>query len=169
MAGSVDADPIGFSVLHRSPLAGKIIAAWPGQSIRPPLLSDRLPAPGQHHRGVQCGLLLPSGSCNRLLSPAKYAAVAFFSKYACNPPQSVLGERLAGKRHLQRAPVAQLDRAPDYESGGQRFESFRARHFSSVNQQVKCRRVLRLMRSLWRAAETRIACRQWLTGGSSPA
>ena len=26
------------------------------------------------------------------------------------------------------APVAQLDRAPDYESGGQRFESFRARH-----------------------------------------
>jgi hypothetical protein len=28
-----------------------------------------------------------------------------------------------------RAPVAQLDRAPDYESGGRRFESFRARHF----------------------------------------
>src|SRR5579871_673919 len=30
---------------------------------------------------------------------------------------------------LQNAPVAQLDRAPDYESGGQRFESFRARQF----------------------------------------
>ena len=29
----------------------------------------------------------------------------------------------------QRAPVAQLDRAPDYESGGRTFESFRARHF----------------------------------------
>jgi hypothetical protein len=27
-----------------------------------------------------------------------------------------------------RAPVAQLDRAPDYESGGRTFESFRARH-----------------------------------------
>ncbi|CUW37738.1 protein of unknown function [Magnetospirillum sp. XM-1] len=27
------------------------------------------------------------------------------------------------------APVAQLDRAPDYESGGWRFDSFRARHF----------------------------------------
>ena len=27
------------------------------------------------------------------------------------------------------APVAQLDRAPDYEFGGRRFESFRARHF----------------------------------------
>ena len=26
-----------------------------------------------------------------------------------------------------RAPVAQLDRAPDYESGGQEFESLRAR------------------------------------------
>ena len=30
---------------------------------------------------------------------------------------------------LGEAPVAQLDRAPDYESGGWRFESFRARHF----------------------------------------
>jgi hypothetical protein len=28
------------------------------------------------------------------------------------------------------APVAQLDRAPDYESGGQEFESLRARHLS---------------------------------------
>ena len=31
------------------------------------------------------------------------------------------------------APVAQLDRAPDYESGGQRFESFRARHLLHDN------------------------------------
>ena len=29
----------------------------------------------------------------------------------------------------RHAPVAQLDRASDYESEGQRFESFRARHF----------------------------------------
>src|SRR5215471_15629471 len=34
---------------------------------------------------------------------------------------------------LQNAPVAQLDRAPDYESGGQRFESFRARQFFLVS------------------------------------
>ena len=27
------------------------------------------------------------------------------------------------------ALVAQLDRVPDYESGGRRFDSFRARHF----------------------------------------
>ena len=32
-----------------------------------------------------------------------------------------------------RAPVAQLDRAPDYEFGGQRFESFRARHLIPWN------------------------------------
>ena len=31
-----------------------------------------------------------------------------------------------------RAPVAQLDRAPDYEFGGQEFESLRARHFATI-------------------------------------
>ncbi len=30
------------------------------------------------------------------------------------------------------APVAQLDRAPDYESGGQGFESLRVYHFQSL-------------------------------------
>ena len=30
---------------------------------------------------------------------------------------------------FKSAPVAQLDRAPDYESGGQEFESLRVRHF----------------------------------------
>ena len=34
--------------------------------------------------------------------------------------------RLKFRRRYQ-APVAQLDRAPDYESGGQEFESLRAR------------------------------------------
>ena len=33
-----------------------------------------------------------------------------------------------------QAPVAQLDRAPDYESGGQEFESLRVRHFFSLKQ-----------------------------------
>src|SRR6185437_8901125 len=32
----------------------------------------------------------------------------------------------------ENAPVAQLDRAPDYESGGQEFESLRARHSAIV-------------------------------------
>ena len=31
----------------------------------------------------------------------------------------------------KNAPVAQLDRAPDYEFGGQEFESLRARHFGT--------------------------------------
>ena len=36
-----------------------------------------------------------------------------------------------------RAPVAQLDRAPDYESGGRRFESFRARHFPTSHDSMR--------------------------------
>ena len=35
--------------------------------------------------------------------------------------------RHGAHEHLGHAPVAQLDRAPDYESGGQEFESLRAR------------------------------------------
>ena len=41
--------------------------------------------------------------------------------------------RLAGNIILvffKNAPVAQLDRAPDYESGGQEFESLRVRHLN---------------------------------------
>ena len=34
-------------------------------------------------------------------------------------------------RATRAAPVAQLDRAPDYESGGQEFESLRARHINT--------------------------------------
>ena len=30
------------------------------------------------------------------------------------------------------APVAQLDRVPDYESGGRTFESYRARHIQKM-------------------------------------
>ena len=36
----------------------------------------------------------------------------------------------------RHAPVAQLDRASDYESEGRTFESFRARHLSPENQMV---------------------------------
>src|SRR5205085_9279566 len=34
------------------------------------------------------------------------------------------------------APVAQLDRASEYVSGGQRFESFRARHFLEIRRRT---------------------------------
>ena len=65
-----------------------------------------------------------------------------------------------------RAPVAQLDRAPDYESGGRRFESFRARHFpdprrtsgSSRRAQLDRSGLRRVMRCL--VAATRHRCPQ---------
>src|ERR1700722_2861144 len=54
---------------------------------------------------------------------------------ACQyPPKAIAAivEARAKCRYIARptrkAPVAQLDRAPDYESGGQEFESLRARH-----------------------------------------
>ena len=39
----------------------------------------------------------------------------------------VAGIRRIKEAAILRAPLAQLDRAPDYESGGQEFESLRAR------------------------------------------
>src|SRR5581483_1276966 len=49
------------------------------------------------------------------------------------------------------APVAQLDRAPDYESGGQEFESLRARHIVFDSQ---ARRLLK------KACEKKVQTRQ---------
>src|ERR1700730_945814 len=52
---------------------------------------------------------------------------------ACHrPPEAIAMARVAGRSApfpsaMRAAPVAQLDRAPDYESGGQEFESLRAR------------------------------------------
>ena len=48
---------------------------------------------------------------------------------ACVHPVQRLKTR---PRRKADAPVAQLDRAPDYESGGQEFESLRVRHFPFV-------------------------------------
>jgi hypothetical protein len=41
----------------------------------------------------------------------------------CMRHRRAIGPEMSAKN----APVAQLDRAPDYESGGQEFESLRAR------------------------------------------
>src|SRR5688572_14378681 len=47
----------------------------------------------------------------------------------------------------QRAPVAQLDRASDFESGGRGFESLRAHHLPSIASFFKfLRRVICLER-----------------------
>src|SRR6266700_8144402 len=61
-----------------------------------------------------------NGRSDRLPAPAQ--AFSYSSSAAT---------ALAGPRLAQTAPVAQLDRAPDYESGGQEFESLRARHFGT--------------------------------------
>src|SRR5437879_11758900 len=45
----------------------------------------------------------------------------------------------------ENAPVAQLDRAPDYESGGQEFESLRARHYLATTYRAK---IIGLLRDL---------------------
>lgn len=48
---------------------------------------------------------------------------------------------LSANSTLEDAPVAQLDRVPDYESGGRRFESSRARQISnplSLRERVFC-------------------------------
>jgi hypothetical protein len=41
----------------------------------------------------------------------------------------------------KNAPVAQLDRAPDYESGGQEFESLRARQITTVQNKLSQPRI----------------------------
>src|SRR5262249_8141985 len=46
-----------------------------------------------------------------------------------------------------RAPVAQLDRAPDYESGGQEFESLRARQLALFMPQWSLRAQMPMKKS----------------------
>ena len=43
---------------------------------------------------------------------------------------------LSANKAVRCAPVAQLDRVSGYEPEGRRFESFRAHHFSQLNQVV---------------------------------
>src|SRR5882724_7318551 len=47
----------------------------------------------------------------------------------------------------KNAPVAQLDRASDYESEGRTFESFRARHFANLRQSTLRCPILRFSRN----------------------
>ena len=53
------------------------------------------------------------------------------------PPLSPPG-KLRGNQ-FRHAPVAQLDRALDYESRGREFESSRARHFSQAHRDSRVR------------------------------
>src|SRR5215210_6359905 len=85
--------------------------------------------------GLDPGIQLPSSQSRGWagLRPAMTA----FPKLLPSPQRpysyAAVRPRHAPSRHLsladRQAPVAQLDRAPDYESGGQEFESLRARQF----------------------------------------
>src|SRR5262245_3643105 len=57
---------------------------------------------------------------------------------ACSSTARSGGPDMTGGRN--KAPVAQLDRAPDYESGGQEFESLRPSQCTILHEAVRFRR-----------------------------
>src|SRR6202163_3292686 len=72
-----------------------------------------------------CGL---SGPCQGGPEPVAMARFRDLS-HVCRMHAASAGP--ASRMPAKNAPVAQLDRALDYESRGQEFESLRARHFGS--------------------------------------
>ena len=64
-------------------------------------------------------------SCRRLAEQV-FACVILFSVVRKNARAAVLRKKSRVLPH--RGPLAQLDRATDYESVGREFESLRARH-----------------------------------------
>ena len=77
-------------------------------------------------------------ACTPFAFPPASRCAARCQPCQCGPkPIARARSRPRGPEHLlartaQDAPVAQLDRAPDYESGGQEFESLRARQQNQV-------------------------------------
>src|SRR5262245_17345916 len=81
----------------------------------------------------RAGRRMRSGKALRALrAPAKSACTHLGPPLACPP---------------LRAPVAQLDRAPDYGSGGWRFKSSRACHLARAARQGQAREDLGVPRS----------------------
>ncbi len=64
------------------------------------------------------------------MAPLVFPAGFHQSLRAATPASLNRGSALCYHTSATRAPVAQLDRVTDYESGGRRFESCRARHFN---------------------------------------
>jgi hypothetical protein len=65
---------------------------------------------------------------------------AIFSEMLLHCPEGRFrGSPRKRHRRILHAPVAQLDRAPDYESGGQEFESLRVRHSFPYKTGHSCR------------------------------
>ena len=84
-------------------------------------------------RPCSCPRLLVDAPCTRRRKPLVRAPRIGTTLAAASKGQS---RNPVLPKH---APVAQLDRAPDYESGGQRFESFRARQLNQVLAQKQRR------------------------------
>src|SRR5262249_51757138 len=88
---------------------------------------DRPPAHGGHDKRVQNVFRALLWETRRGISRPSLAGRR-------REPLEFLPEDLrqsGARRRGKSAPVAQLDRAPDYESGGREFESSPARHYFS--------------------------------------
>jgi hypothetical protein len=120
------------------------------------------PRPKQEAAPTRAPTASRAGLCSErsaLRLPVRPRAFRRFARFA---PRRVSRSEIGGRdirgptrirRVSQCAPVAQLDRAPDYESGGQEFESLRARqylqHFSKESGSLALSAtVLRPWRSL---------------------
>src|ERR1700730_16406960 len=75
-----------------------------------------------------------SGPCQARPEPVAMARFRDLS-HVCRMHAASAGLS-APRRSAKNAPVAQLDRALDYESRGQEFESLRARHLTSSKTYV---------------------------------
>src|SRR5689334_13590522 len=75
---------------------------------------------------------LPLGVSSTLVTGRAFRIAATTGIYSLSimivsPAASIAGQPQKRYWKNRRAPVAQLDRAPDFESGGREFESLRAR------------------------------------------
>jgi hypothetical protein len=100
-----------------------------------------------------CPVCVPS----RLVGHQREGGATHFVSAGLHPP---FRSRLTGTRHASPA-----DRAPDYESGGQEFESLRARQKDPTNQRVM-RRWLQVAKRLQRHVSAESTAPPSSAGGS---
>src|SRR6185503_12271711 len=88
----------------------------------------------EHHQEAGCG----KSHDHKGVPPRD--AIGNESSRHCGAVDAENASNPRGMMHV-RAPVAQLDRAPDFESVGRRFESCRARHVNAKckMQNSKCK------------------------------
>ena len=119
-----EAERLGLSgwVRNRRDRSVEAVAAGPAEAVGELLIAPRRGPPGGRVEGVDL-----EGPTPRPW-PWQARLVRFLWFSPLSDPQPALHQPQGAGMHPPFAPVAQLDRAPDYESGGQEFESLRARH-----------------------------------------